>query len=88
MVCPWKISDFKGSGIERPALDHIGFKVESLEAFKADLDELVKKNPSLMPAPLGLGPEGEVRKNLLSQCKLGKFQLSDLDGVLIDVAEN
>jgi len=41
-----------------------------------------------MPAPLGLGPEGEVRKNLLSQCKLGKFQLSDLDGVLIDVAEN
>jgi len=29
-----------------------------------------------------------VRKNLLSQCKLGKFQLSDLDGVLIDVAEN
>ncbi len=88
VVCPWKISDFKGSGIERPALDHIGFKVESLEAFKADLDALVKKNPSLMPAPLGLGPEGEVRKNLLSQCKLGKFELSDLDGVLIDVAEN
>jgi len=67
VVCPWKISDFKGSGIERP---------------------VVKKNPSLTPAPLGLGPEGEVRKNLLSQCKLGKFQLSDLDGVLIDVAEN
>ena len=88
VVCPWKISDFNGSGIERPALDHIGFKVESIEAFKADLDELVKKNPSLTPAPLGLGPEGEVRKNLLSQCKLGKFELSDLDGVLIDVAEN
>ena len=27
-VMPWKISDFYGSGIERPALDHIGFKVE------------------------------------------------------------
>jgi len=88
VVCPWKISDFKGSGIERPALDHIGFKVESIEALKADIDEILKKNPSLTPAPLGLGPEGEVRKNLLSQCKLGKFQLSDLDGVLIDVAEN
>jgi hypothetical protein len=34
---PWKISDFAGSGIERPALDHIGFKVESLSAFKADV---------------------------------------------------
>ena len=38
-VMPWKISDFAGSGIERPALDHIGFKVESLTAFKADLEK-------------------------------------------------
>ena len=36
---PWKISDFSGSGIERPALDHIGFKVESLSAFKADVEK-------------------------------------------------
>ncbi len=88
VVCPWKISDFKGSGIERPALDHIGFKVESIAAFKADLAEVIKENPSLTPAPLGLGPEGEVRKNLLSQCKLGNLELSDLDGVLLDVTEN
>ncbi len=88
VVCPWKISDFKGSGIERPALDHIGFKVESIAAFKADLEEVIKKNPSLTPASLGLGPEGEVRKNLLSQCKLGNLELSDLDGVLLDVTEN
>ena len=88
VVCPWKISDFKGSGIERPALDHIGFKVESIAAFKADLAEVIKENPSLTPASLGLGPEGEVRKNLLSQCKLGNLELSDLDGVLLDVTEN
>ena len=38
-VMPWKIADFSGSGIERPALDHIGFKVESLAAFKADVEK-------------------------------------------------
>ncbi len=88
IVCPWKISDFSGSGIERPALDHIGFKVESLAGFKDRLDEITKKNPSLAPAPLGSGPEGEVRKKLLSQCKLGEMELADLDGVLLDVTEN
>src|SRR6266849_1378442 len=38
-IFPWQITDFEGSGIERPALDHIGFKVESMTAFKADLDK-------------------------------------------------
>ncbi len=88
VVCPWKINDFKGMGIERPALDHIGFKVESIEAFKADMAEVQSRNHFLIPGPLALGPEGEARKNLFSQCKLGKFHLADLDGVLIDVAEN
>ena len=37
-VMPWQITDFLGSGIERPALYHIGFKVESMAAFKADWD--------------------------------------------------
>ena len=35
-IMPWQITDFLGSGIERPALYHIGFKVESMAAFKAD----------------------------------------------------
>ena len=37
--CPGKSADFLGSGIERPALDHIGFKVESMAAFKADWEK-------------------------------------------------
>src|SRR6476660_3544887 len=44
-VMPWQITDFLGSGIERPALDHIGFKVESMAAFKADLE----KSAHLLP---------------------------------------
>src|SRR5919109_2951317 len=38
-IFPWQITDFEGSGIERPALDHIGFKVENMAAFKADLEK-------------------------------------------------
>lgn len=85
-VMPWKISDFYGSGIERPALDHIGFKVESMAAFKADLE----KCGHLFPKDdrPEKNPEREVREKLLATCCFGQFQISDPDGVLIDVAEN
>lgn len=88
VVCPWRITNYKGCGIERPAMDHIGFKVESVEAVKSDIKTLTGKNPSLAPGPIGMGPEGEVRLRLFSNCKLGQYQLSDPDGVLIDIAED
>ncbi len=87
MVMPWNINDYLGSGIERPALDHIGFKVESVEAFKKDLQALVERNPSLSPSPVGSGPEGEARLKLFSKCPFGKHQLADPDGVLIDISD-
>ena len=74
-------------GIERPALDHIGFKVESVEAFKKDLETLVGRNPRLSPSPVGGGPEGAARLKLFQKCPYGKHQLADPDGVLIDVTE-
>jgi catechol 2,3-dioxygenase-like lactoylglutathione lyase family enzyme len=85
-IIPWKISDFYGSGIERPALDHIGFKVESMAAFKADLE----KSAHLLPQEdrPEKNPEREVRQKLLATCCFGQFQLADPDGVLIDVSEN
>lgn len=85
-VMPWKISDFYGSGIERPALDHIGFKVESLAAFKAD----VEKHAHLYAVEENRpekNPEREVRQKLLASCCFGQYQMSDPDGVLIDVSE-
>jgi len=83
---PWKISDFYGSGIERPALDHIGFKVESLAAFKADLE---KSSHLYVPEDRPeKNPEREVRQKLLATCCFGQYQISDPDGVLIDVSEN
>jgi len=87
IVMPWNINDYLGSGIERPALDHIGFKVESVEAFKKDLQTLVGRNPRLSPSPVGGGPEGAARLRLFQKCPYGKHQLADPDGVLIDVTE-
>lgn len=87
VIAPWKISHFAGTGIERPALDHLGFKVESLEQFKADLESMVAEDPALTPSPLQGNPEQEVRQALLAGCRYGHYHLADPDGVLLDVSE-
>ena len=87
IIAPWKITDYEGSGIERPALDHVGFAVESLEKFQEDLRRLVGRNTLLAPLPIDAGPEGEARLKLLKGCRYGQLQLADPDGVLIDVGE-
>jgi predicted enzyme related to lactoylglutathione lyase len=87
VIAPWKITDYEGSGIERPALDHIGFEVESLAQFEADLQAIVNKNHHLAPRPVGAGPEGQARLKLFEGCRYGQKHLADPDGVLIDVSE-
>jgi predicted enzyme related to lactoylglutathione lyase len=87
VIIPWRISDFLGSGIEKPALDHLGFEVESIDAFRADLEEFSSRNPSMVPKELGRGPEGAVRRKLFERTGLGDVYLSDLDGILIAVRE-
>jgi hypothetical protein len=87
VIIPWRISDFFGSGIEKPALDHLGFQVESLTTFKADLDEMTSRNPSMIPKALGAGDEGKVRLALFERTHLGDYYMSDLDGVLLAVSE-
>lgn len=86
-VMPWKISDFAGSGIERPALDHIGFKVENMTAFRADLEKHSQTCAGAQDDRGEKNPEREIRQNLLAGCCFGQFQMSDPDGVLIDVSE-
>jgi predicted enzyme related to lactoylglutathione lyase len=87
VIIPWRIADFFGSGIEKPALDHLGFEVESLATFKADLAEMSARNPSMIPKHLGAGDEGKVRLALFEKTKLGDLYMSDLDGVLLSVSE-
>jgi predicted enzyme related to lactoylglutathione lyase len=87
VIAPWNIMDYAGSGIERPALDHLGFAVPDLGRFREELEAMVRRNPALAPGWLGVGPESEVRLGLLRKCKRGQYQLADPDGVLIDVGE-
>lgn len=87
MIIPWKIADYYAQDPARTGLDHIGFKVESVEQVKRDLDFLTGENPHLRSRALGYGSEGEARLKLLQKCPLGCFQFTDIEGIHIDVAE-
>lgn len=87
VILPWRISDFLGSGIEKPALDHIGFEVESLEAMQQDLAAFSSRNPSMRPKVLGGFAEGLARKKLFERTGLGQHYMADLDGILLAVRE-
>jgi len=87
VLMPWRITDYEGTGIVRPGPDHIGFEVESLDAFKQRLQEIGENNPHLRAHTLA-GREGEARMKLFAaSCSLGEYRMADVDGVLLDVAE-
>jgi hypothetical protein len=86
VIMPWDITDYDGTGIITQGMDHIGFKVEDLEAFKADIATMAANNPRIAPASFS-GVEGEALLALVQRsCPLGRHVLADCDGVLIDVA--
>ena len=86
VIMPWDITDYEGTGIITCGLDHIGFKVESLEACKDDIRRIADDNPRLAPAPVGTGAEGGALLKLIQRsCPLGQHHLADCDGVLIDI---
>ena len=87
VIMPWDITDYEGTGIVTAGMDHIGFKVESVEKLKEDVDRIAGDNPLLAPAPLGAGAEGMKLLELFRRsCPLGQHQMADCDGILIDVA--
>jgi catechol 2,3-dioxygenase-like lactoylglutathione lyase family enzyme len=86
VIMPWDITQYEGTGIISQGMDHIGFKVESVEALKEDVARIVASNPRLAPAPM-TGPEGMKLEALFRRsCPLGQHQMADCDGTLIDVA--
>jgi len=84
---PWDIRDYEGGGIARPGPDHLGFHVESIAAVEERLAAVADGNPHLRPLAPGGGTEGRARLALLARCRCGTRQMSDPDGVLIDLAE-
>jgi len=88
VIMPWHITDFDGTGIYSAAMDHIGFTVPSVAAFKENFERVTGTNPSLAPPAVGAGPEGKARLALSERsCPLCQHHLADVDGVLLSVAE-
>ena len=88
VIMPWKITDYAGTGIGRPGLDHIGFQVESIAAVKADIERISAANPHLAPRSFGVGKESKARLELAKACcPIGAYHFADIDGVLIDICE-
>src|SRR4030095_13330585 len=87
IIAPWKMSDFEGAGIDRPGLEHIGFKVESVESVKKELAALRESNPEMRERIIAEPSEGERRLALIASCRHGQFQCSSPDGVFVDVSE-
>jgi predicted enzyme related to lactoylglutathione lyase len=88
VVMPWHITDYEGTGIVSPALDHIGFTVESLTKFKDDVERVAGENPLLSPVPVAAGPEGKARLELARRsCPLCEHQLADVDGIFLSASE-
>lgn len=92
-IMPWRIKDFAEAGIvERPALDHIGFSVESIDAYKHDLELLVAESPEAAPwadkrDEQRLRDERAARAKLLSTCEYHEAHLWDPECVFFDVLE-
>ena len=87
VIMPWDITDYEGTGIITPGMDHIGFKVENLHTFKQDVERIAADNPRLAPAPM-TGDEGKALERLFRRsCPLGQHQMADCDGILIDITD-
>ena len=87
IIAPWRMRDFEGAGIDRPGLEHVGFKVESVDAVKKELAALRESDPDMRERIVSVPDEGERRLALVASCRHGQHQFSDPDGVFIDITE-
>ena len=87
IIAPWKMSDFEGAGIDRPGIEHLGFKVESVDAFKKELAALREADPEMRERVVSEPSEGERRMALIASCRHGRHQCSSPDGVFVDILE-
>jgi predicted enzyme related to lactoylglutathione lyase len=87
IVAPWKMRDFEGAGIERPGLEHVGFKVESVDAVKKEVAALRETSSDMRERIISEPREGERRLALIASCRYGMHQCSSPDGVFVDITE-
>ena len=70
----------------KEGLHHLGFRVESLERVKEELEQMGSQSPAAAPRKIDVGRDGSIRLKNLQACRLGKHQASDPDGILLDLA--
>ena len=87
-ILQWDIAGYHGMDPQRTGHDHMGFKVESLDRIKEDLEDLTGQNPHMWIRALGCGSEGEARLELFQRCTLKQFHITDIEGVYIGISEN
>lgn len=90
VIIPWTLSDFENTGISARGMDHIGFRVESIAALKADVERATERNYRFQPSAsiMGRGKEGAERLTMFRRtCPLGCHYLADTDGLILDVTE-
>jgi hypothetical protein len=71
----------------RQGFDHIGFKVDSVEKAKKDMDEIAAAFPECAPKKIAAGMQGQELEKDLQACPIGKHVFADPDGVLLDISE-
>ncbi len=85
---PWSIKDYGAQDALRPAPDHLGIRVESIDQLKKDLDELVGRNPHLRPWPIGGATEGNARLELFKKASpYASYHMTDAEGVHLAIWE-
>jgi predicted enzyme related to lactoylglutathione lyase len=88
IIAPWKMSDYEGAGIDRPCLEHIGFKVEDIAAVKKDLAALRQADPQMNERVIAEPSEGERRVALIASCRHARDVISSPDGIFIDISSD
>jgi hypothetical protein len=87
IIHQWSLSSYGVGGLDgKPSIDHMGFHVESLDAFMSDLDRMVENDPTLAPKRFREGTD-ELRQALFERTALGKIQMADPDWVLLDITD-
>jgi catechol 2,3-dioxygenase-like lactoylglutathione lyase family enzyme len=86
-VLQWRMQDYNDMDPQRLGPDHIGFRVESIDKVKEDIDDLTGQNPLMRTRAIGYGTEGQARLNLFKKCPLGHHHITDIEGVYIDLTE-
>jgi catechol 2,3-dioxygenase-like lactoylglutathione lyase family enzyme len=71
----------------KQGFDHIGFKVESVEKTKKDLEDIATAHPECAPKKIGGGPQSGGLVKDMEACPVGQHAFADPDGILMDVSE-